>query len=349
MGELNTISVKNEARKKQIERERELERRKKRALREKQRKMQLIRYYCAAAITVMILLIVIILVFDAVFNSNTVDGEKSTSNMTASGEQQQEQLQEAGFDPSQYTFTAGMYMYDNTAEILEKLDNLMLSQSDISDKVQFIKDNQQAYPENLIKLISKSPEAIDFAVEYPFKRGESDSKVVDISDDYTEGEIPLFLQWDDRWGYVSYGDDIIGLDGCGPTCLSMVAVGLTGNVKWTPVRVARMSMSNGHYVEGQGTAWTLMYEGCKQMGLEAKVIGLSEEEMAAELIAGRPIIASMAPGDFTDAGHFIVFTEYKDGKFYVNDPNSRKNSATGWEYDRLKTQIKNMWSYTVTD
>ena len=345
MDELNTISVKNEARRQQLQREREIEQRRKRALREKRRKMQLIRYYCICATTVLILLIVIILVFNAVFNSGTSEGEKSTSNMTASGEQ----VQEAGFDPSVYTFTADMYMYDNTVEILEKLDNLKAARSDIADKVQFIIDNQKAYPENLIKLISKSPEAIDFAVEYPFKRGESDSKVVDISEDYTKGEIPLLMQWDERWGYVSYGEDIIGLDGCGPTCLSMVAVGLTGNVKWTPVRVARMSMSNGHYVEGQGTAWTLMYEGCKQMGLEAKVIGLSEEEMAAELNAGRPIIASMAPGDFTDAGHFIVFTEYKDGKFYVNDPNSRKNSETGWEYDRLKTQIKNMWSYTVID
>lgn len=345
MDELNTISVKNEARRKQLEREREIERRKKRALREKQRKMQLIRYYCICATTVMILLIVIILVFDAVFNSGTSETEKNTSNITATG--QQDEVQEVGFDPSAYTFTASMYKYDNTAEILEKLDNLKSSKSEIADKVQFIADNQQAYPENLIKLIAKSPEAIDFALEYPFMRGQSNSKVVDISSDYTEGEIPLLIQWDDRWGYVSYGDDIIGLDGCGPTCLSMVAVGLTGNVKWTPVRVARMSEANGHYVEGQGTAWTLMYEGCIQLGLEARVIGLSEEEMAAELNAGHPIIASMAPGDFTDAGHFIVLTAYENGEFSVNDPNSHKNSETTWSYERLKTQIKNMWSYKV--
>lgn len=345
MGELNTISVKNEARRQQLQRERELEERKKRALREKRRKMQLIRYYCICASTVMILLIIIILVFDAALSSDTTENEKNTSNMTATGEI----LQEAGFDSAKYTFTASMYRFENTPEILEMLDNLKSSRKDIADKVQVIADNQAAYPENLIKLIAKSPEAIDFAIEYPFKRGQSNTTVVDISGDYTEGEIPLLLQWDDRWGYVSYGDDIIALDGCGPTCLSMVAVGLTGNVKWTPVRVARMSQTQGHYVEDQGTAWTLMHEGCKQLGLEAKVIGLSEEEMATELRAGRPIIASMAPGDFTDSGHFIVFTEYKDGKFYVNDPNSLKNSEVGWEYDRIKTQIKNMWSYRVIE
>ena len=25
---------------------------------------------------------------------------------------------------------------------------------------------------------------------------------VDISEDYTKGEIPLLMQWDSRWGYV---------------------------------------------------------------------------------------------------------------------------------------------------
>ena len=53
----------------------------------------------------------------------------------------------------------------------------------------------------------------------------------------------------------------------------------------------------------------------------------------------------MAPGDFTDAGHFIVIVRYEDGLFYVHDPNSKKNTEVGWSYETLKTQIKNMWSY----
>lgn len=343
MGEIETISVRNDARKKQLEREREQELRRRRMLKEQRRRRQLIRYYCICASTVMILFTVIVLIFNAVLNGNSPSKEKETTK----DDETIEETEEVGFDASVYTFTFSMYKFENSVEILERLENLKASRADLIDKIQFILDNEKAYPENLIKLVAKAPETIDFAIEYPFKRGQSNSIAVDISKEYIEGEIPLLMQWDDRWGYVSYGDDIIALDGCGPTCLSMVTVGLTGNVKWTPVRVARVSEQNGHYVAGTGTAWTLMYEGCKQLGLEAKVVGLSETEMAAELKAGRPIIASMAPGDFTDGGHFIVFTEYKDGKFYVNDPNSKKNSEVGWEYDRIKTQIKNMWSYKV--
>lgn len=343
MGELDTISVRNDARKQQIEREREQELKRRRALKEQRRRRQLIRYYCIGASTVMVVFTIILLVFNALFNSDSPTLEDNTTTMTT----QVEYVEEVGFDPSVYTFTATMYKYDNTIDMLERLETLKSSRVDLADKIQFIIDNQKAYPENLIKLVSKVPETIDFALEYPFKRGQSNSKAVDISKNYEAGKIPLLFQWDDRWGYVSYGDDIIALDGCGPTCLSMVAVGLTGNVKWTPVRVARMSEQNGYYAVGMGTDWSLMYEGCKQLGLEAKVISLSEQLMAAELKAGRPIIASMAPGDFTDAGHFIVFIDYKDGKFYVNDPNSKKNSEVGWEYERIKTQIKNMWSYKV--
>ncbi len=338
MGDLNTISVENRARREQIERERREEERRKRQLREKRRKQRMIKYYSVCTAAILLLLLIIFLVFNAVFCSSPGDKEQESTT---------EPLVEDVFNPSSYIFTEDMYIYDNTDEVLEMLDNLKSSKAELSDKVQFMIDHEAAYPEGLIKLVAKSPEAIDFALEYPFKQGVSDSIAVDISADYTEGEIPMLLQWDSRWGYVVYGNDTISLSGCGPTCLSMVAVGLTGNVKWTPVRVARTAQAGGYYVEGTGTAWTLMYEGCKQMGIKATEIGLSKETMIAELEAGHPIIASMGPGDFTDNGHFIVITGYKDEKFTINDPNSMRNSSKGWSYEDIKGQIKNMWAYTT--
>ena len=50
---------------------------------------------------------------------------------------------------------------------------------------------------------------------------------------------------------------------------------------------------------------------------------------------GKVIICSVAPGDFTYRGHYIVIAGYKDGKFKVNDPNSYKNSEKGWTYQEL--------------
>lgn len=341
MGDLNTISVENKARREQIERERREEERKRRILREKRRRERLIKYYSVCAAAILLLLLLVYLIFSALFCS---DGSSKKEKESTT-----EPVVEDVFNPSLYTFTDDMYKYENTDEILEMLDNLKASRAELTDKVQFILANEAAYPEPLIKLLAKSPEAIDFALEYPFKQGQSDSIVVDITADYTQGEIPLLIQWDNRWGYVSYGNDTISLSGCGPTCLSMVTVGLTGNTKWTPVRAARMAQAGGYYVEGMGTDWSLMYEGCKQMGISAKEIGLSENIMASEIKAGRPIIASVGPGDFTDNGHFIVITGYEDGAFTINDPNSIKNSSKTWSYESIKGQIKNIWSYSVLE
>ena len=35
-------------------------------------------------------------------------------------------------------------------------------------------------------------------------------------------KVPLFIQWDKRWGYEPYGTSDIGISGCGPTCMAMV-------------------------------------------------------------------------------------------------------------------------------
>lgn len=341
MSDLNTISVQNKARREQLQRQRLAEEKRKRELREKRRRERLIKYYAVCTALILFLLLVIFIVFTTIFCS---DGGKKENKPEPSTP-----IAEEVFNPNIYTFTDDMYVYENSDAVLEMLDNLKASKAELEKKIQFIMDNEAAYPEMLIKLVAKSPEVIDFALEYPFKKGVSNSIIVDISSDYTEGQIPLLLQWDERWGYVQYGNETISLSGCGPTCLSMVAVGLTGNVKWTPVRAARMAQAGGYYVDGMGTDWSLMYEGCKQMGLSAKEIGLSEELMVAQLNAGNPIIVSVGPGDFTDNGHFIVITGYKDGAFTINDPNSIKNSNKTWRYDEIKSQIKNIWAYSLAD
>ena len=59
--------------------------------------------------------------------------------------------------------------------------------------------------------------------------------------------------------------------------------------------------------------------------------------------AGNPIICVMGPGDFTTTGHFIVMTDYVDGKIKINDPNSPIRSNKLWDCDLIKDQIRNLW------
>lgn len=200
-------------------------------------------------------------------------------------------------------------------------------------------------PESLIELAERQPEAFDFAKDY--KKYANKDMEINIRDEVKEGKIPLFIQWDKRWGYRDYGGNYMALNGCGPTCLSMVYCGLKGDTEWNPWKVAQWSNEHGYYVPGSGTAWSLMSEGAGQLGLQVMEANPDAEMITEELAKGKVIIACMGPGDFTTQGHFIVLTRVTgNGKIVVNDPNSKKRSRQTWDVERLVSQMKDMWVYS---
>ncbi len=202
---------------------------------------------------------------------------------------------------------------------------------------------EKGYPEDIIALLGKNKETVDFVENYEVNKDKPVSKTV--SDTLKKGEIPQFLQWDERWGYDSYGTGFIATCGCGPTCMSMVLSGLTGDASITPSVVADYSEEQGYIDENNNTYWSLMSEGGEHWGVTAYGGSTSEDAVAAELNDGHPIICSVGPGDFTKKGHFIVLTKYQDGKVKVHDPFSQKNSDKTWVYEDIRDQIKSLWVY----
>ncbi len=201
-----------------------------------------------------------------------------------------------------------------------------------------------ALPEYLTELYEKNPEARDFVLAYPDHRNSTEIGAI-TAEELSAG-LPLFLQWDARWGYHPYGSAVLGVTGCGPTCLSMVSAALTGDSAVTPAAVSDFSADSGFYVDGSGSSWELMTAGAERFGLRAQELPLSEALMAGSLANGRPLIVSLGPGDFTDSGHFIVLADYADGRFSVRDPNSKKRSKKSWSYEALSPQILNIWAYS---
>lgn len=248
----------------------------------------------------------------------------------------QESGSETGSEISQKTDTAS-----------EKTIQALKTMASGNPKVEPIVQNPDRYPERLLEALSRNPELLDFTLDYPDKKGTSNLDI-NLSGKYQPGQIPLLMQWDEDWGYAPYGDGIIALDGCGPTCLSIVAVGLTGDPALNPRALAKFSEENGYLDAKTGsTLWTLMSEGAKKLGLDSRELPLDESRMARELSLGHPIICSMRPGDFTTVGHFIVLYGYKDGAFLIRDPNSRSRSDKTWSYATLKPQIRNLWTFSV--
>lgn len=198
------------------------------------------------------------------------------------------------------------------------------------------------WPMELLELLGRNPDAEEFVLNYPLKKDISYE--VDLTEHINKETVPLLLQWDERWGYTQYGSNVMGLTGCGPTCLSMVCLYLLDDASYSPRYVADFAEKNGYYVEGSGSTWTLISQGGKKLGLDVVEISLDEKRMQKNLEVGNPIICIMGPGDFTTNGHFIVLTGYEDGKFIVNDPNSRTNSNRRWSFEEIKGQVKNLWA-----
>lgn len=195
------------------------------------------------------------------------------------------------------------------------------------------------YPQSLIELLERNPETREFVLEYPTWEPE-DYDLSEYAD--TEG-VPLFLQWDQRWGYTEYGSDVLGITGCGPTCLAMVGYYITGDDWFTPENVAAFAEENGYYTPGHGSEWTLISEGGEILGLDVTEIPRVEQRILDNLAVGNPIILAMGKGDFTTSGHYIVIVGLEDGLLRINDPNSAENSGKLWSYARIESQIRNLW------
>ena len=197
------------------------------------------------------------------------------------------------------------------------------------------------YPEDLRRLLEYNPETKDYVLHYPLEQGNPID--VDLSAYADSEEIPLFLQWDRQWGYMTYGGQPAALTACGPVCLSMVAYYLTGNDAYSPDRVIEFAQDNGYYSPGSGSRWTLISTGAETLGFTATEIPLVKAQILNYLEDGNPIICAMGPGDFTSSGHFIVLSGTENGLLRINDPNSIKNSEKLWKFEDIESQFRNLW------
>lgn len=197
------------------------------------------------------------------------------------------------------------------------------------------------WPSPLIEFLEKYPETESYVMNYPFYKDEQ--LPIDLTSCLGAEEMPLFLQWDARWGYTQYSGELFAMSGCGPTSLAMVCLHLLQDAKFTPRYVADFSQTNGYYTTGMGSNWTLISEGGEQLGLDVEEMMMTEYTVKEELEAGNPIICVVGPGDFTYTGHFIVLAGVEDGLIRVNDPNSKINSQKLWDYETIAKQVEGIW------
>lgn len=333
-------------------RRKKLKKRKEELRRRRRRKQRAKELFCLCICVAMLVLIVALVrrgisskkqdVSEVVAASESASTEQQADaaepKVSATGEIAQAQSQAL---PNYYEkkYMVGSPAHYSMEEIQTRLKNL----ADRYPEFQTIYDHMDQYPEALLNNLCCNPNMLDFALGYQ-ENYDTTSGTLEASE--LDG-IPLFIQWDKRWGYDAYGNDVIGLSGCGPTCLSMIVIGLTKNQEATPDKLADYATEHGYYEQNSGTKWSFMDEVAAVYGVQGYYIYLSKDNMQEELSQGHPLVCAMRSGDFTSQGHFIVIAGMEGDKFLVHDPNSIERSQQLWDYDTLQYQISAIWAFKV--
>lgn len=136
--------------------------------------------------------------------------------------------------------------------------------------------------------------------------------------------IPLYTQWDARWGRRPFGGGTISSSGCGATSVAMVISYLTKKCVY-PNDIVDI-IGNRYYDPGAGQRWEMIPAACKAFGCRAVQQTVNADAIVASLKAGHPVIVSTSgygtTKEFTKHGHYICLRGLtKDGKVLVNDPN----------------------------
>lgn len=210
----------------------------------------------------------------------------------------------------------------------------------IADKAQLV--DVSAHPESLQRLYNENFETADFVASYFDEKDKV--REVNLKKYKRTKEIPLFVQWDKQWGYLQYGDDIVGVNGDAPVCLAMVGYYLTGDEGFSPDKVVAFSLENGFYKKGKGTSSAIMKEGAEKLGLISEKLEASAEKITSALNEGKVVICYVEKGKLSSSAHYVVLRAHEDGRFFINDPTSIVNSEKEWMFEEITPFMKNAWA-----
>lgn len=214
----------------------------------------------------------------------------------------------------------------------------------LAEKLDLLARHIDSFSQTALRTVYLSPEKTDFVLQYPLHVGEDTGWNGELK--VKKGEIPFLVQYDTRWGNHIYGSGGMGNTACGPTCLSMVASGLTGDGSLTPPYISDFAWQNGYYIDGTGTSWALFTQGAASLGLRSWEIPVSKESIRSALEHGA-VICSVSAGDFTLSGHFIVIRGSSDDGFSVCDPSSIERSEKLWSASELLPQVAAAWAFSA--
>ena len=165
---------------------------------------------------------------------------------------------------------------------------------------------------------------------------------------YLDG-FTVYSQYDSAWKDKPYSSSTIGDSGCGPSAMAMIITALTGK-QVTPVETANYAASQGLYIPGAGSSWSIAPVLAAHWGLNAIPIGSNIDKITATLQSGGLVITSgQGPLPFTSGGHYLVIRgATADGKWLIGDSAHSDTSDQPWDPQQLVTSMNDGSVYAIS-
>jgi hypothetical protein len=217
----------------------------------------------------------------------------------------------------------------------EKLAKIARSAGDYSD---------QRLPE----LALLEPDAISFVASQP----NASTKASSYDDEVKQGTYPQLLDWDSRWGNVSYAGSVLAVTGSGPTSLSIAYMGLTGKSDKTPADIASASTSAGYATDSDPfTSDDLFSKGTADLGLTCTGYTPSSDNLYSILSEGGSVVVVKLKKDFDSPyEHWAVVTALNDdNSVTLCDPTSKQASSHTWAMGTIAGSSEGFYALSVSE
>lgn len=234
--------------------------------------------------------------------------------------------------------------YGVSSEVTSKLSKV-LDRNETFAKIAKYAD--KISDDRLIDLAIAEPDAIDFVAGSIKADGSTQAYGTAVP----KGEFPQLYTFDERWGYMSYADGILGVTGSGPVALAMASIGLSGNTNYDPATIAEAVTASKLASGSAGMDDSFLVNHASDAGLSAVVIEASSDGIYGAIAELQPVIIKLKAdsGIGSSYAHWALITQLNtDNSITVYDPTSVTASTHSWSLGAVASRCDTAYSVSTT-
>lgn len=196
------------------------------------------------------------------------------------------------------------------------------------------------YPDEIVNLLKINEETKEFVLDYPSKVVDFKPDVINFIEYENCTEPPLLMQWDLRWGYLSYNNSVMGISGSAPTALSMAAIYECQDISLTPVHMAELAAGSNC----EGKPEKLLSDGARALNMNVTEIPKNDSRLRQAVSESGSVVVCMTDGKvFSQA--IVIRGIDEDGKYLINDTMSTGRSQKSYTFADISSHLKKIWKY----